>query len=113
MDGAGNLYIADTNNNRIRKLVTLGVITTVAGTGTRCYGGDGGAATSALLNNPDGVAVDSAGNIYIADTNNNRIRKVNTSGDHQYRRRHGRLRLLRRWRSRHKRPDQRPAGRGG
>ena len=75
MDSAGNLYIADTDNNRIRK-VSNGVITTVAGNGTQGFSGDNGPATSAQLNGPDGVAVDSAGNLYIADTDNNRIRKV-------------------------------------
>ena len=75
VDSAGNLYIADTCNNRIRK-VSNGVITTVAGNGTPGFSGDNGPATSAQLNYPDGVAVDSAGNLYIADTGNNRIRKV-------------------------------------
>ena len=75
MDSAGNLYIADTVNNRIRK-VSNGVITTVAGNGTCCFSGDNGPATSAQLYGPQGVAVDSAGNLYIADTGNNRIRKV-------------------------------------
>jgi sugar lactone lactonase YvrE len=77
-DAAGNFYIADSTNNRIRK-VTLGtgVITTVAGNGTAyTYAGDGGPATSAALNSPDGVALDSAGNIYIADSGNSVIRKV-------------------------------------
>jgi len=75
VDSAGNLYIADTNNQCIRK-VANGAITTVAGTGTRGSSGDNGLATSAQLNNPYGVAVDSAGNLYIADSSNNRIRKV-------------------------------------
>ena len=75
MDSAGNLYIADTGNNRIRK-VSNGVITTVAGNGTAGFSGDNGPATSAQLYDPAGVAVDSAGNLYIADTGNNRIRKV-------------------------------------
>ena len=75
MDSAGNLYIADSGNNRIRK-VSNGVITTVAGNGTAGFSGDNGPATSAQLNYPQGVAVDSAGNLYIADTGNNRIRKV-------------------------------------
>ncbi len=75
MDSAGNLYIADTDNNRIRK-VSNGVITTVAGNGTQGFSGDNGPATSAQLYIPGGVAVDSAGNLYIADTYNNRIRKV-------------------------------------
>ncbi len=75
MDSAGNLYIADSDNNRIRK-VSNGVITTVAGNGTPGFSGDNGPATSAELNTPQGVAVDSAGNLYIADARNNRIRKV-------------------------------------
>jgi sugar lactone lactonase YvrE len=80
-DSAGNIYIADNANNVIRKVTALtGNITTVAGNGTGGYAGDGGAATSAELNAPDGVAVDGAGNIYIADLINMRIRKVDTSG---------------------------------
>ena len=75
VDSTGNVYIADTNNGRIRK-VSNGVITTVAGNGTCCFSGDGGEATSAQLSIPSGVAVDSAGNIYIADTGNLRVRKV-------------------------------------
>ena len=75
VDSAGNLYIADSVNNRIRK-VSGGTITTVAGNGATGFSGDGGPATSASLFNPYGVAVDSAGNLYIADTNNNRVRKV-------------------------------------
>ena len=75
VDSAGNLYIADTGNSRIRK-VSNGVITTVAGNGTHGFSGDNGPATSAQLYNPDGVAVDPAGNLYIADTLDNRIRKV-------------------------------------
>ena len=75
VDSAGNLYIADNINNRIRK-VANGVITTVAGNGTCCFSGDGGPATSAQLFEPTGVAVDSAGNLYIEDYGNNRIRKV-------------------------------------
>ena len=75
VDSAGDLYIADTGNHRIRK-VSDGVITTVAGNGTAGFSGDNGAATSAQLNFPEGVAVDSAGNLYIADRGNNRIRKV-------------------------------------
>ena len=79
LDGAGNLYIADTANHRIRKMDSSGVITTIAGTGERGFGGDGGPATAARLNNPRGVAVDGAGNVYIAAFNH-RIRKVDSSG---------------------------------
>jgi uncharacterized protein (TIGR03437 family) len=75
VDSGGNLYVADYNNSRIRK-VSNGVITTVAGNGTVGYSGDNGPATSAQLSSPQGVAVDSAGNLYIADVGNNRVRKV-------------------------------------
>jgi len=77
VDGAGNIYIADAYNNRIRKVdAGTGTITTVAGNGTLGYSGDGGPATSASLYYVWGVAVDGSGNIYIADAYNNRIRKV-------------------------------------
>jgi uncharacterized protein (TIGR03437 family) len=76
MDAAGNVYIADSVNHRVRKVTTDGVINTLAGTGTASFSGDGGAATAAALNNPMGVAVDAGGNVYIADTNNNRVRVV-------------------------------------
>jgi sugar lactone lactonase YvrE len=80
VDTAGNIYIADTWNHRIRKVTaSTAIISTIAGNGTEGYSGDGGAATSAELNAPSGVAVDAAGNIYIADSNNNRIRKVTVS----------------------------------
>jgi hypothetical protein len=78
VDTAGNIYIADTHNNCIRKVTaSTGIITTVAGNGTAGYSGDGGPATSADVNPDGGVAVDSAGNIYFAD--NQRIRKVTVS----------------------------------
>jgi sugar lactone lactonase YvrE len=80
VDAVGNLYIADTSNHRIRKVDTSGTITTVAGNGTEGFSGDGGAASSATLNTPIGVAVDTADNLYIADAFNNRIRKVNAAG---------------------------------
>lgn len=76
LDSAGNLYIADSTNNRIRKVDTKGVITTVAGNGTPGFSGDAGPATKAQLNSPRGVAVDAAGNLFIADYLNNRIREV-------------------------------------
>jgi RHS repeat-associated protein len=80
VDAQGNLYIADEDNNRIRKVTAAtGIITTVAGNGTGGFSGDGGSALSAELYLPSGVAVDSSGNIYIADTYNNRIRKVTAS----------------------------------
>jgi sugar lactone lactonase YvrE len=75
VDAAGNLYISDSGNNRIRK-VSSGVITTLAGNGTAGYAGDGGPASSAEFNLPDGIAVDAAGALYIADRNNSRIRKI-------------------------------------
>ena len=80
LDGAGNLYITDLRNIRIRKVDTSGTITTVAGTGEEGFSGDGGPATSAQLFGPRGVALDGAGNLYIADTGNIRIRKVDTAG---------------------------------
>jgi len=81
VDSAGNIYIADTINYRIRKVdASTGDISTVAGKGAPYgYSGDGGAAISAQLYNPEGVVVDSAGNIYIADSGNMRIRKVGTA----------------------------------
>ena len=80
VDGSGNLYIADTGNDRIRKVDTSGTITTIAGSGASGFSGDGGPATAARLNSPADVAVDGSGNLYIADTGNDRIRKVDTSG---------------------------------
>ncbi len=80
VDAADNLYIADTDNHRIRKVSPGGIITTVAGTGEAGFSGDEGPATSALLNLPQSVTVDAAGNLYIADTQNNRIRKVSADG---------------------------------
>lgn len=80
VDASGNIYIAEPFNNRIRKINSSGVITTIAGNGNLGYSGDGGLATLAELNYPTGVAVDAAGNIYIGDQGNNCIRKVNTGG---------------------------------
>ena len=76
VDNVGNIYIADPGNNRIRKVDTDGIITTVAGNGIRSYSSDGGKATEASLNYPKGVVVDSVGNIYVSDYGNHRIRKV-------------------------------------
>ena len=80
VDAAGNLFIADTGNQRIRKVDPAGTITSVAGNGHQGFGGDGGSATSAHLNNPSGLAVDASGNLFIADQDNNRIRKIDLTG---------------------------------
>ena len=80
LDSVGNLYIADVNNNVIRKVDTNGIITTVAGNGTAGYSGDGQLATDAELDNPLGVLVDKSGVLYIGDTFNNVVRKVDLSG---------------------------------
>lgn len=80
IDAAGNIYVADLDNSRIRRIGTDGMITTVAGIGEAGFAGDGGAATAALLNRPQAVAVDAFGNLFIADTQNRRIRKVTAAG---------------------------------
>ncbi|MEU5996783.1 RICIN domain-containing protein [Streptomyces sp. NPDC047197] len=80
MDNAGTLYFADRTNHRIRKITTDGKISTVAGTGIKGSGGDGGPATAAQLNTPRGVAVDDAGVLYVADYDNFRVRKITTDG---------------------------------
>src|SRR4029077_16727646 len=80
LDGGGNLYIAETGNNRVRKVTAAGIITTIAGNATPGFSGDGGPATSAQLNAPNAVAVDSGGNVFIADSVNNRIREVTAAG---------------------------------
>ena len=76
----GSLYIADTGNHRVRKVDHGGTITTVAGDGTPAYRGDGGPGVNASLNAPAGLAFDLVGNLYIADTGNNRIRKIARDG---------------------------------
>ena len=80
VDSAGNLFLADANESRVRKVSTDGIITTVAGDGTLNYSGDGRLAANAQINSPWGVATDSKGNLFIADTGNNRIRKVDADG---------------------------------
>jgi uncharacterized protein (TIGR03437 family) len=80
LDRSGSIYIADTNNYRVRRVSATGIITTVAGTGTFGYSGDGGPATSAQISRPYGIAIDGAGNLYIADYDNHRIRRVSTGG---------------------------------
>jgi sugar lactone lactonase YvrE len=79
-DREGNLYISDSLNHRIRKIGANGFISTVAGSGVRGFYGDGGLATQAQLNSPQGVAVDSLGNIYFADTGNHVVRRVSPEG---------------------------------
>jgi trimeric autotransporter adhesin len=78
-DSAGNVYIADTYNHRIRMVATgTGTLSAIAGTGTAGFSGDGTSATAATLNSPGGIAIDGSNNIYIADTNNHRIRKISS-----------------------------------
>lgn len=79
-DSAGNLYLADTNNHRVRRIAaTTGAITTVAGNGIEAFAGDNGPAIAASIDSPTGLALDSSGNLYIADTHNGRVRKVAAS----------------------------------
>ncbi|MDY6992011.1 MAG: NHL repeat-containing protein [Pseudomonadota bacterium] len=80
LDNQGHFYIADRDNHRIRKLDAQGILTTVAGDGNEGYSGDGGLAVEAQLNDPVGISIDSQGNLYIADMDNHRIRKVDTQG---------------------------------
>jgi hypothetical protein len=77
VDAAGNMYISDSNNNRVRRVdAVTGMITTFAGNGVSGYSGDGGAATSAEISNPAGLAMDGSGNLYFADTGNQVIRRI-------------------------------------
>ncbi len=80
MDALGNLYIADRDNHRIRRIATDGNISTIAGTGSPGDSGDGGPAASALLNSPESVSPDAYGNLYIADTGNRRVRVITAGG---------------------------------
>lgn len=80
VDAQGNVFIADTQNHRVRKIAPSGTITTVAGNGMVGFSGDGGPATAAALNEPNDVVVDATGNLYISDTLNNRIRRVSATG---------------------------------
>ena len=79
-DASGNIYVADSRDHRIRKIDSEGTITTLAGNGERGYGGDGGPATLARLDHPEGVAADGVGNVYVADSENHRIRKIDAAG---------------------------------
>jgi sugar lactone lactonase YvrE len=80
LDPAGNLYISDTDNNRVRVITPDGMINTFAGTGAAASGADGIPATQSALNHPEGLAMDTAGNLYIADYSSNRVRMVNPAG---------------------------------
>jgi len=80
VDAAGNLYVADLNNNVVRKISPAGDVSTVAGTGSGGFSGDAGPAANARLNAPQAVAVDAAGNLYIADSGNYRVRRVTANG---------------------------------
>jgi sugar lactone lactonase YvrE len=79
-DSSGNLYVADWLNHRIRKVTPAGIISTIAGNGTSGYAGDGRQAVAAQLNFPSGIAVDSAGNVFVADSGNVRIRRIDPAG---------------------------------
>ncbi len=81
VDAAGNIYIADADDNRIRKIDTSGVITTFAGAQGGGFGGDGGPATQAFLQSPYGIRFDNSGALYVADLGNNRIRKITPDGN--------------------------------
>src|SRR5512132_1002264 len=75
-DRQGNLYISDATDHRVRKVDASGIITTIAGNGYKGFRGDGGPATAAELDSPYGLAVDAAGNVYVADLGNARVRKI-------------------------------------
>jgi sugar lactone lactonase YvrE len=80
LDAIGNLYLADTHNHRIRRIdATTGIITTIAGTGTPGYSGDATAGTTAALALPHGISIDASGNLYVADTENDRIRRIDAT----------------------------------
>ena len=79
-DRLGNVYLSDTDNHRVRKVAASGAITTIAGTGTPGFSGDGGPATAAQLNLPYGLATDLSGNLYVADLGNNRVRRISPDG---------------------------------
>lgn len=80
VDAAGNIYIADQSNHRVRKVNTAGIITTIAGTGTPGYSGDGGQATAARFKRPIGIAVDNNGNVFVGDADTSCVRKITPGG---------------------------------
>ena len=79
-DPAGNIYVSDANNHRVRRIAPSGIITTIAGNGFAGFAGDGGPASSSQLNSPYGLALDLSGNLYIADLGNARIRIITPAG---------------------------------
>jgi uncharacterized protein (TIGR03437 family) len=80
VDSAGNWYVSDTSNNRIRMITPAGVISTVAGTGAAGFSGDSGIATAAQFNSPRGIAIDGSNNLYVADSGNNAVREITAAG---------------------------------
>jgi sugar lactone lactonase YvrE len=76
VDNAGNVFVADTNNSRVRRITPAGIISTIAGTGVQGFGGDNGPGSAAQLNQPEGVSVGPDGSVYVADSFNYRIRKL-------------------------------------
>jgi sugar lactone lactonase YvrE len=80
VDNSGNIFISDAFNHRVRKVASSGIITTIAGNGNRGSGGDGGPATAAQLDDPRGIAVDATGNVYVADYQAQRVRKISPNG---------------------------------
>jgi subtilisin family serine protease/sugar lactone lactonase YvrE len=80
IDGHGRIFVADTRNNRVRMIAPDGAISTIAGGGTAAFSGDGGPAVDALLQSPEGLAVDLSGNLYVADAGNARVRRIDVSG---------------------------------
>src|SRR5260370_28155792 len=80
VDAAGDLWYSDPGNNRVRMGNAAGIVNTVAGNGVRGYSGDGGPATSAEVNQPNGLALDASGNLYFSDTGNNVVRMINGAG---------------------------------
>jgi hypothetical protein len=80
IDMAGNVYVTDRNNNRVRRINRSGIITTIAGNGKAGFSGDGGRAAAAELNGPDGIAIDTRGDLFVCDDANHRIRKIDVHG---------------------------------
>lgn len=80
VDSAGNVYAADVGNHRVVRISTSGVLTVIAGNGIQWFSGDGGPGTSASVNTPSGLVVDASGNVFVADQESHRIRKVSPDG---------------------------------